>query len=103
MLFMPNELDEASRRKREREILAYLQQRMRVKAIEGKPGTRREKTAAKNMTCTFCRGLIPQGTAYVSFRSHGGVTFKGKSLRTERMHGPCLSRYMRPGAGSFAR
>ncbi len=91
--------DEAARQKREREIFSYLQQKLKAKALRQavKPESREIKKAAKNLTCTFCRNTIIAGQPYVSFKSQGSVVYRGKVVRTERMHEPCLNRYLRPG------
>ena len=91
--------DEAARQKREKEIFAYLQQKLKAKQLRQavKPESRELKKAAKNITCTFCRGTILVGQPYVSFKSQGQVVCRGKLIRTERMHEGCLNRYLRPG------
>ena len=95
--------EEEGRAKKEREILAYLQQRLKAKSIRDaiKPEALEEKKAKRNINCTFCKKTILLGKGYVSFKSQGEVRYKGKVLRTERMHAACLNRYLRPGVRSF--
>ena len=87
---------EESRQRKEKEILAFLQRRHRTKTLKNalKSEAIKGKKATKNMNCTFCRNTILRETIYVSFKSQGEVTYKGKTLRTERMHEPCLNRYL---------
>ena len=94
---------EEARQKREKQILQYLQQRMKAKAIKAavKPDNLPEKKAVRNITCTFCRRTILLGTGYVSFKGQPGAMYRGKNLRTEKMHQECLNRYMRPGVVTF--
>jgi hypothetical protein len=96
------QISEEARKKRELQILAYLQQRQKTKVLKGsiKSESLVPKPAPRNMACTFCRKTIVQGVAYVSFRSQGEVRVKGKSLRLERMHELCMNRYLRPGVAA---
>jgi len=97
--------EETTRLKREKEIFAYLQQKLRAKALRNavKPESRELKKAAKNLTCTFCRSTIIAGQPYVSFKSQGQVVYRGKLVRTEKMHEVCLNRYLRPGVAPTLR
>ncbi len=98
-----NRQADAQREQKERKILAFLQQRHKAKLLHKaiKSEALKGKPAAKNITCTFCRNTILQGAVYFSFKSHDQVIYKGKALRTERMHEPCLNRYLRPGVSSL--
>jgi len=94
---------EAHRETKEKKILAFLQQRHKAKILHKaiKSEALKGKPALRNMVCTFCRNTILKGAAYFSFKSQGQVVYKGKALRTERMHEPCLNRYLRPGVSSL--
>ena len=81
----------------EQEILTYLQRKLSAKRLKQtlKPGTVKEKMAARPIDCTFCRERIMAGAAYVSFRPPEKVLVKGRPVRTERMHPNCLNRFSR--------
>jgi hypothetical protein len=98
-----NKQSETHRETKEKKILAFLQHRQKAKTLSKaiKSDELKGKPAARNMVCTFCRNLILKGAPYFSFKSQGQVVYKGKALRTERMHEPCLNRYLRPGVSSL--